>query len=227
MNRRTLLVHPQGLWRCALRELLIIQRLTESVDTVLTTDAAIDSTTRNNPDLIIYCDTANGNDGADALRRLRERHPTVPVLVIGERDHPMLIRQWLSAGANGFILTNHDVDDLKRAFAALAKGENFVPGALAQAITFSDHPFSAAADLNSLSRRELQVLLHVVEGGSIREISQRLCISPKTVGTYRHRLFRKLNVRNDAELTQFAVRKGLTSNSGGAALVDQTHPRSL
>lgn len=88
-------------------------------------------------------------------------------------------------------------------------------GSVAREIVFHNSGM-ASTSLGELSRREWQVLQGVVKGSSIQEISRDLFISPKTVSTYRHRLFRKLNLRNDAELTQFVMRSDMPARTDAA-----------
>lgn len=205
MSFQTLLVHPQQLLRSALKELLLKHQLCTKIKTSENWREASDDFGPWQPEFVVLCEPHLEPNGFETLRQIRLRFPRLPILIIAHQIHPTLVNQWLQAGANAYVSSENDIDELRRAYDAVAQGGQYVSGSVAREIVFQSSGISSTP-LGDLSRREWQVLHGVVRGNSIQEISRDLFISPKTVSTYRHRLFRKLNLRNDAELTQFVMR---------------------
>lgn len=119
------------------------------------------------------------------------------------------------AGALGYVTKGCPANELFEAIRTVAQGKPFVSNEVSRKMTLArlsgidpDSPFS------TLSRREMQVLLMITQGRKTQEISDSLCLSPKTVSTYRHRLFGKLNVETDVDLTHLALRYGVIGNNG-------------
>ena len=94
------------------------------------------------------------------------------------------------------------------------RGQYYISGDVAQKLTLANfRKKGETTPLGTLSAREMQVMLMITRGQSTQDISDALFLSPKTVSTYRHRLFEKLDVSNDVELTHLAIRHGLLENS--------------
>ncbi|MFP5304830.1 MAG: LuxR C-terminal-related transcriptional regulator, partial [Gammaproteobacteria bacterium] len=114
------------------------------------------------------------------------------------------------AGAAGYISKDSAADEVVTAIRRVHGGGHYVAADVAGNLAASlvKGP-SGASPFDQLSQRETQVMLMVTKGYSTQEISDRLHLSPKTVSTYRYRLFEKLGVGNDVELTRMAMRYGL------------------
>ena len=89
------------------------------------------------------------------------------------------------------------------------EGERYISADIARQMALSMLPGKEQSPFHRLSQREMQVMLMVTRGQTVRDISESLCLSPKTVSTYRYRLFDKLGVGNDVELTHLAIRHGI------------------
>jgi len=118
--------------------------------------------------------------------------------------------QLLDAGARGYISKGCPADEMFDAIRAVMRGEHYISNEIARKLTLAKFTNrGASSPLSKLPAREMQVMLMITQGRSTQEISDKLFISPKTVSTYRHRLYEKLGVSNDVELTHFALRYGL------------------
>ena len=119
--------------------------------------------------------------------------------------------RFLQAGAVGCLTKECGLEEIVAAIRKVVSGHRYIKTDIAEQLALSslselpkeDSPF----DL--LSERELQIMLMITSGLTVSEISENLCISSKTVNTYRYRLFEKLNLKNDVELTHFAIRHGI------------------
>ena len=130
------------------------------------------------------------------------------VLILTAHMEDSVLRRMLEAGASGFLSKGADALEMTDAIRQVFHGRRYVSQEIAQRLALShftdeDNPFS------HLSHRELQIALMIVNCQRVQDISDRLHLSPKTVNTYRYRLFDKLQVATDVELTHLALRHGL------------------
>ena len=163
----------------------------------------------NVPDLLILDMWMGGNDGMELLRNIREKWPAVRVLVYSMNDERSYGLRALRAGAAGYLMKSHGLDELINALRIIAGGELYLsPVLAAELIGSSLHPHhdpTKPSALASLSDREIQILRMIGRGQTTAAISQELCISVKTVGAHRENLKNKLNAANSASLVQKAV----------------------
>ncbi len=162
-------------------------------------------------DVILMDVNMPGIGGLEATRRILQRHPMMKVIAVSmHMDEPYPSRL-LSAGARGYISKDAAADEVVSAIQRVAAGGVYVAPSVASTLA-ANLIKGAEADkspFERLSQREMQVMLMVTKGHGNQEISHSLHLSPKTVSTYRYRLFDKLGVANDVELTRMAMRYGL------------------
>ncbi|MBQ0936052.1 response regulator transcription factor [Ideonella paludis] len=138
-----------------------------------------------------------GRSGLDLLRRVALRWPSLRVLMFTMHDSSAMIQQTLAAGAHGFVAKSRSPDELIAAIRQVMRGRVVVSDA--EPALPQDAPAHT-----QLSAREFDVMRLLVEGESLDEIGQRLCISPKTVANLQTLLRRKLGVNNNVELLRYA-----------------------
>lgn len=161
------------------------------------------------PDIVLLDVNMPGMGGVEALRKLLALDHDVRVIVVSVHAEEPLPSRLLEAGAKGYLSKGRAADEVLLAVRKVAAGERYLTSDVAQQIALGKVGGSGKSPLAQLSEREMQVMLLVIEGKSIQEISDKLCLSPKTVSTYRYRLFDKLGIHNDVELTRLAIRHGL------------------
>jgi two-component system, NarL family, invasion response regulator UvrY len=150
-----------------------------------------------------------GIGGLEATRKIIQSHPGLRVIVVTIHvDEPYPTRL-LEAGASGYLTKGCAVDEIVDAIQVVHRGERYIGADIARQLALSMLPGGERSPFDKLSQREMQVMLMVTQGHSIQDISDRLCLSPKTVSTYRYRLYEKLGVDNDVELTHLAMRHGM------------------
>lgn len=165
------------------------------------------------PDVIVTDLSMPGADGIDATLEIRKSSPDARILVLTMYSDEHHAIRALRAGASGFVGKDSPSPTLIDAIRRVAHGERYVPEDLAEAV--AEILESDASDPQPLalrlSKRELEVLRYLAAGKTNREIAEHLGISPKTIDTHRNHLLKKLNLRNNADLTRFAIRHGLIS----------------
>ncbi|MGP5308334.1 UvrY/SirA/GacA family response regulator transcription factor [Vreelandella alkaliphila] len=171
-------------------------------------ESAVAQCRRLKPDVVVMDIRMPGIGGLEATRRIHRTMEDVKVLILTAHIEDSALRLMLEAGAIGFLSKGADTSEMTDAIRQVFHGKRYVSQEIAQRLALShftdeDNPF------RHLSHRELQIALMIVNCQRVQDISDRLHLSPKTVNTYRYRLFDKLEVATDVELTHLALRHGL------------------
>lgn len=148
-------------------------------------------------------------DGLDGLRRVRLRWPDLPVLMLSTYPERQFATRCLAQGASGYLNKTANADTLSSAIRKLAAGGTYVSDSVAESIVGAVRKQRPDAPHEALSDREYKVFLEIARGRTPTQIATELSISPHTVSTYRSRVMRKLDTRNDVETALYAVRLGL------------------
>jgi two-component system invasion response regulator UvrY len=158
---------------------------------------------------VVVLDTCIGDPGVlETLRLLGRVDETLSILALGDPGCGPLPARILELGASGYLSKQADGAEIRQAIRKLSSGGRHVCAEVAQHMVLSGID-SGGNPVDSLSARELSVMLMLSEGHPRDEISDRLCITQKTVSTYRSRLMKKLGARNDVDLTYLALHHGL------------------
>jgi two-component system invasion response regulator UvrY len=160
-------------------------------------------------DLVVLDINMPDRSGIDILAHIRSGHPKTRVLVISAFSEKQYAIYALRAGAAGYMAKDQAPEEFMRAIHAVLAGRRFVSATLAEMLVGAldepaDQPLHA-----TLSQREFQILCKLAVGRSVSEIARELCISVKTVSTYRARILEKMKFSTNADLTAYALRNGL------------------
>ncbi|MCL7930310.1 UvrY/SirA/GacA family response regulator transcription factor [Halomonas llamarensis] len=171
-------------------------------------ESAVAQSQRLRPDIVLMDIRMPGIGGLEATRRLHRGMEDIRVLILTAHMEDNVARKMLEAGATGFLSKGAEPAEMIAAIRQVFHGNRYISQEIAQRLALSnfahqDNPFAP------LSHRELQIALMIVNCQRIQEISDRLHLSRKTINTYRYRLFDKLRVGTDVELTHLALRHGL------------------
>lgn len=170
---------------------------------------------RHRPDLAIIDISMPGLNGIEAIRRIRENHPAMKLLILSIHHDQEYVYQVLRAGANGYVLKDAGKKELFAAVRAVAAGTSFFsPGIskmmirefVARARAERGVPVRSSA---SLTPRENEVLRYIAEGLTNHQIADKLRLSVRTVGTHRTNLMQKLDIHDVARLVKYAVENGI------------------
>jgi two-component system, NarL family, invasion response regulator UvrY len=154
-------------------------------------------------DVVVLDITMPGPGFLELIRQIRKEFPRVGVLVMSIYPEGETALRALQAGAAGYVTKTQAQSELLAAVRKVARGGKFVTPSLAEWLATELEGGFPSSD--TLSPRERQVLLHLAEGKSYKEIAADLSVSPKTIGTYRSRLLSKLKLKTTADLIRYAV----------------------
>jgi DNA-binding NarL/FixJ family response regulator len=165
------------------------------------------------PDVVVMDIAMPALNGLEATRQIRNRFPKVKVLILTMHADEEYIPQVLQAGASGYVVKQAAPEELVSAVQAVYQGELFLSPSISRTVT-QEYARQAEASTGQdhddpLTPREREVLQLIAEGQPPRQIAHLLCISIKTVETHRAHLMGKLDAHSTAELTQYAIRKGI------------------
>ncbi len=212
---RILLVDDHTILRAGLRSLLNDYPDFEVVGEAADGAEALTRVNELKPDVVVMDIGMPGVNGLVATSQILQAHPETRILILTQYDNKEYVLPLLKLGAAGYVLKQTVDTELVTGIRAVARGESFLYPPIAKmmleafredAAANSDDPYT------ELSDREREVLLLVAEGRSSREIAEILHISPNTVDVHRARLMRKLDLHNVAEISAYAVRRGLVKS---------------
>lgn len=161
------------------------------------------------PDVVLMDLKMPGIGGLEATHKMVRSNPGVKVIAVTACDEEPFPYHLVRAGAMGYITKTTNVDELVSAIRKVYSGQPHITAEIAQKMALRQVSDAAKSPFAELSERELQVMWMITHGSKVVEIAGKLCLSTKTVNTYRYRLFEKLNVKNDVELTHLAMRYGM------------------
>ena len=207
---KVLLADDHSIVRAGLRSLIEdtgdIEVLVEAADG----REAIKQALNHPVDVAVVDISMPGMDGLEVINQIQAAKPELPILVLTMHEEEQYVVRSISAGAKGYITKRSAPEQLVSAIRQVHGGGRYLSQEAAELLALrlargerGDSP------LDSLSNREVQVLRALALGQTNREIAEAYHISVKTVDTYRFRLLKKLNLRNNADLSRFAISQGL------------------
>jgi len=211
---RVLLVDDHDLFRAGMRSILQGQEGMVVVGECSTGEQAVDAVRSDPPDLVLMDVNMPGMGGIEATRRIVKLVPKIKLIAVTVLSEDPFPSQLLDAGARGYISKGSDSGEMLNAIKAVMQGQYYISSDVAQKLTLANFRKNGEASvLATLTPREMQITMMIINGQTNQRISDTLFLSPKTVSTYRHRVFEKLDVTNDVELTRLAMRHGLLDDS--------------
>ncbi|MBQ0712107.1 MAG: response regulator [Porticoccus sp.] len=165
------------------------------------------------PNIVFMDIRMPGIGGLEATQRILSHYPETKIIVISAFNDDVYPMTLLKAGAAGYITKNADTEEIKTAIDSVLSGKVYVSPNLAQMMVVNGLSIHSKSPLSQLSQRELQIAELITRGRRANEVAETLSISPKTINTYKYRIYEKLGVSNDVELTLAAVKYGLVDPS--------------
>ena len=207
---RLLLVDDHPVLRAGLKVMLSAERDMTVIAEADNGATAVELALQEAPDVILMDVTLPRLNGAEATRQIKQSQPELAVLALSVHDEVSFARMLLDAGANGYALKRSACDELVRAVRIVAAGETYLDPAIAGQLLRSAPRGRApgGAPAASLSEREAAVVRLLAEGLTMKEMAQRLSLSPRTLETYRARALEKLNLKTRAQLVRYAIQCG-------------------
>jgi two-component system, NarL family, invasion response regulator UvrY len=143
------------------------------------------------------------------VQALKEHSARTGILMLTGHPEDHYAIRCLKGGADGYLTKDSASELLIAAIRRVTKGGKYISPGLAEQLAWTLQHDSAETPHESLSDREFQVMQHIASGETVSQIAETLCLSVKTISTYRTRVLRKLNLRNNAEIMQYAIREQL------------------
>lgn len=204
-----LLVDDHAMFREGLKQILAKQIDLHVVGEVGNGISAIEEIRRHQYSLVILDISLPGESGWDILSKIKQEQPHLPVLILSMHPEDQYGIRMLRAGASGYVSKESAAEDLITAIRKVASGGRHVSAALAEKLAFAIDANVKEQPHHLLSNREFQVMCMLASGQTLKEIADALCLSEKTITTYRTRILEKLNLRNNVELTHYAIQNKL------------------
>jgi two-component system invasion response regulator UvrY len=152
-----------------------------------------------------------GIGGVEATRKLVERFSRVKILAVSAHEEEPIPSRILGAGASGYITKGTCFDEMVKAIRLVAQGQQYFSNEIANQLAknWTNRDKASLSPFEALSRREMQMTEMIVDGKSNQDIADMMGIALTTLSTYRGRIYGKLNIDNDVQLTHLAMRFGV------------------
>lgn len=161
-------------------------------------------------DIIVLDISMPGKSGLDVLKDIRRIKPDIPVLILSVYPEEQYAIRVLKSGASGYLTKDSAPDELVNAIKKIVNGGKYISSSLAEILATEVKSGGVINMLHeNLSDREFQVMKMLAAGKTVKEISEELFLSPKTVSTYRTRIYEKMKFSSKSELTGYAIKNGL------------------
>ena len=207
---RILLADDHSIVRAGLRRIIEDSGDIEVIAEAADGHEAVQKAHETQPDVAVIDISMPIMDGLEVINQLHHYYPKMPILILTMHEEEQYVFRAISAGAKGYITKRSAPEQLVNAIRKVHAGGRYLSDSAAESLA---HRLASGtkdrSPLDALSNREIQVLRHLALGKTTREIAEAYNISVKTVDTYRYRLLKKLNLRNNAELSRFAIQNRL------------------
>jgi two-component system invasion response regulator UvrY len=204
-----MLVDDHELIRIALAKILGETQDIQVVAEAGSGEEALEKARRIQPDVILVDVEMPGMGGIEATQRLSALSCKPKVIVISVHYLDPYPRRLLKAGASGYLPKGGRAEEVIKAIRSVALGRPYLSAEIANALALASIESGQRSPLENLSKREMQVMMMLIQGHSPQTIAENLNISVKTVFTHRYRIYDKLGVDNDVALTHLALRHGI------------------
>ena len=158
--------------------------------------------------LVVLDITLPDRNGFDVLKQLKYEHPNVPILILSVHPEDQYGLRFIKAGASGYLMKEGAAEELVKAIRKVNAGGKYISASLAEKLVSHLDAFDKPPHEN-LSNREFQILCLIAEGKTPKGIADELCISEKTVSTYRSRILEKMEISTNSGLTRYALENKL------------------
>jgi two-component system invasion response regulator UvrY len=164
---------------------------------------------KNDYDIVILDISMPGRNGIEVLKEIKTIKPNIEVLILSMHPEEQFAIRALRAGAAGYLTKKSISQEIVSAIRTISSGRKYVSPSVAQTLAFEIEEDTQKAPHETLSDREYQVMCLIASGKAVSEIADELALSVQSISTYRSRLLEKMKLRNNAEITHYAIKNGL------------------
>ena len=204
-----LLVDDHELVRSGVNKILNEVKGFKVIDECETGEQAIKFCRQTEPDVILMDMDMPGMGGLEATKKILRLAPEIKVIMLTAHTEEPFPTKVMQIGAAGYLTKGAAPNEMINAIRAVNSGQRYLPAEIAQQMALSQFKSAEENPFSELSDRELQIMLMITRGSKVPDISENLHLSTKTINSYRYRMFEKLGVGNDVELTHLAIRHGM------------------
>lgn len=206
---RLLLVDDHDIVRTGVAHIIEKHKGIEIVGEAGTGEEALRLVRQHQPDVVLMDVNMPGLGGLEATRRIHRSTPKTKVIILTVHSEAPFPNHLLDAGASGYLTKGCAASELIEAIRYVHRGQRYIGKDIAQRLALSLLPGAERSPFDELSIREMEVMMMLTQGIEVGTIADSLALSPKTVSTYKYRIYEKLDVKNDVELTHLASRHGI------------------
>jgi len=204
-----LLVDDHELVRTGVCKILNEVKGFKVIDECETGEEAIKFCRQTEPDVILMDMDMPGMGGLEATKKILRFSPEAKVIMLTVHTEDPFPTKVMQIGAAGYLTKGAGPNEMVNAIRAVNSGQRYLPAEIAQQMALSQFKSAEENPFSELSDRELQIMLMITRGDKVPDISEHLHLSTKTINSYRYRMFDKLGIGNDVELTHLAIRHGM------------------
>ncbi|PIZ03943.1 MAG: two-component system response regulator UvrY [Gammaproteobacteria bacterium CG_4_10_14_0_8_um_filter_38_16] len=180
-------------------------------------EEAIKIARKSHPNVVLLDLKMPGIGGFETARKIARIDSDIKVLVLTICDNDLYPSRLMQTGAAGYITKGTSTEEMIRAIRAVHSGQRYIGNEIANRLAFRHVSDQEASAFDLLSERELQVMMMITRAIPVQTIASSLHLSAKTVNSYRYRIFAKLKIKNDVELTLLAIKYGIVDSENVTA----------
>ena len=204
-----LIVDDHELVRAGLRRILEESPEIQSISEVSTGEEAVSHCRSYSPEVVLLDLSLPRLSAFEITSRIKRLGINAKVIILAAHAKSPYPTRLLEAGACGYLTKDCDASELLLAVRTVVSGRRYIGAEAAKQLALSILPGTADSPFDELSSRELEVMLKLTDGNKVPDIASMMCLSPKTVATYKYRIYDKLGTRNEVDLLRMAMRYGL------------------
>jgi two-component system invasion response regulator UvrY len=210
---RILVVDDHEVVRIGLRHILADYPAIQIAGEAIDGESALRMNREIRPDVVLLDVCLPGLSGFEVTTRLKQASPELGIIILTVHEQAPYPAQLLEAGAAAYLTKGCPATELVQAIKTVAGGGRHIGSRIAQQMALNLLPGGSASPFENLSAREMEVMLMLADGRKITDIAEVLHLSPKTVATYKYRIYEKLNTRNDVDMARMAMRYGVVASA--------------
>ncbi|MEP6748553.1 MAG: response regulator transcription factor [Bacteroidota bacterium] len=203
--KRFLIADDHAIIRYALKNILLTAFVNAHIEEVTDAEDLLKKVVEERWDVVITDISMPGRSGLEILQQIKQIYPKLPVLVLSMHPEELYAVRVIKAGGSGYLRKDTAMHELEKAVNSVLMGKKYITPSIAEQLAHSVENDLSDIPHENLSDRELEILILLASGMSLTEISEKLSLSVTTISTYRTRITKKLNLKTNADLTQYAI----------------------